>query len=72
MSDKVGRYINPFQEVQLSEYKQWTDKACDINELMQKVGKPEDLSLGMSIIWYALDRLHEDLKRKTEKAKGGE
>lgn len=72
MSDKVGSYINPLQEVQLSEHKQWADKACDINALMQKVGKPEDLPLGVSIIWYALDRLHEDLKHKTEEAKGGE
>ncbi len=69
MSNKVGSYINPLQEVQLSEHEKWTDKACDINELMQVVGKPDDLPLGVSIVWYALDKLHEDLKHKEQLTK---
>ncbi|AUR94724.1 hypothetical protein NVP1198A_15 [Vibrio phage 1.198.A._10N.286.54.F4] len=71
MSNKVGSYINPLQEVQLSEHEKWTDKACNINELMQVVGKPDDLPLGVSIVWYALDRLHEDLKHKEQLTKWG-
>ncbi|AUS00506.1 hypothetical protein NVP1276O_13 [Vibrio phage 1.276.O._10N.286.54.E4] len=71
MSNKVGSYINPLQEVQLSEHEKWTDKACDINELMQVVGKPDDLPLGVSIVWYALDRLHKELSRESQSDKEG-
>lgn len=69
MSSKVGSYINQLQEVQLSEHKKWTEKACDINELMQVVGKPDDLPLGVSIVWYALDRLHKELSRESQSDK---
>lgn len=56
-----GTFFNPLQEVQLSEHKRWCEKACDINEAMQKNGKPEDLHIGMSIVDYALNRLLEDV-----------
>lgn len=69
MSNKAGSYITPLQEVQLSEHEKWTEKACDINELMQAVGKPDDLPLGVSIVWYALDRLHKELSRESQSDK---
>jgi hypothetical protein len=67
-----GTFVNPLQEVRLTEHARWCEKACDINEAMQKRGKPEDLPLGMSIIDYALDRLSEDINHCPVKAKGGE
>lgn len=65
-------FLNPLQEVYLAEHERWCKKACDINEAMQKNGKPEDLPIGVSIVDYALDRLLEDINHKTVKAKGGE
>ena len=63
-----GRYINPLQELQLSEHNRWIDKACDINIEMQKHGKPKDLPLGASIVDYALDRLMSEVIAKSEES----
>ncbi len=71
MSNKAGSYITPHQEVQLSEHEKWTAKACDINGLMQVVGKPDDLPLGVSIVWYALDRLHKELSDEAQSTNEG-
>lgn len=68
----MSKFLNPLQGSYLAEHKRWCVKACDANALMQEVGKPEDLPLGVSIVDYALDRLIEDLKHQTIMAKGGE
>ena len=68
----MGR-LTGLQKTCLAEHKLWCEKACDINVMMQKNGRPEDLPLGTSIVDYALDRLLEDVSSpKLKQAKGDE
>ena len=63
---KVKPLNDNLNSVIISEHKHWCEKACEINGLMQKVGKPNDLPLGVSIVDYALGKLYEELKLREE------
>lgn len=58
--------LTPLQEVYIDEHDRWCEIACDINEAMQKYGKPDDLQLGVSIVDYALNKLLMEIKSKGE------
>ncbi|AUR88173.1 hypothetical protein NVP1110O_45 [Vibrio phage 1.110.O._10N.261.52.C1] len=54
--------LTPLQEAYIDEHDRWCEIACDINEAMQKYGKPDDLPLGVSIVDYALNKLLDEVK----------